>query len=75
MEADYPFEEPQAHIANIGRIIEDMELKLRNLLQEVYFGKTKDIVKSLRSSESLIEAKAQEQLRKELIEQMASRKV
>lgn len=38
-----------AHIINIGRLIEDMEGKMRNLLQEVYFGKAKDIVGDLRS--------------------------
>ncbi|KAG9304487.1 hypothetical protein G9A89_020051 [Geosiphon pyriformis] len=66
-EIDYPIEEPQAHISNIGRIIEDMELKMRNLLQEVYFGKTKDIVNDLRSIDSIIEAKKQDKIRKELV--------
>ncbi|KDE06477.1 hypothetical protein MVLG_03131 [Microbotryum lychnidis-dioicae p1A1 Lamole] len=39
-----------SHIVNLGRMIEDMEIKMRNLLQEVYFSKTKDIVSSLRST-------------------------
>lgn len=39
----------QGHIANVGRIVEDMEGKMRNLLQEVYFGKAKDVVGDLRS--------------------------
>lgn len=38
-----------AHIVNIGRLVEDMEGKMRNMLQEVYFGKTKDVVGDLRS--------------------------
>merc|ERR1711907_843516 len=44
--------EPQ-HIANIGKMIEDMENKMRNTLNEIYFGKTKDIVNDLRSVRSL----------------------
>lgn len=43
-EQEMDVKEKNDHIANIGRIIEDMELKMRNQLQEVYFGKTKDIV-------------------------------
>ncbi|SCZ97594.1 BZ3500_MvSof-1268-A1-R1_Chr4-3g07279 [Microbotryum saponariae] len=43
-----------SHIVNLGRLIEDMEIKMRNLLQEVYFSstweETKDIVSSLRST-------------------------
>jgi len=38
------------HVVNIGRLVEDMEIKMRNLLQEVYFGKAKDVVGDLRST-------------------------
>ena len=34
-------------------MIEDQEIKIRNSLQEVYFGKCKDIVNDLRSVEKL----------------------
>lgn len=37
------------HIANIGKMIEEQEMKMRNLLQEVYFAKTRDVVNDLRS--------------------------
>ena len=37
------------HVSNIGRMVEDMEIKLRNTLEQIYFGKTKDIVNDLRS--------------------------
>jgi len=37
------------HVVNVGRLVEDMEGKMRNLLQEVYFGKAKDVVGDLRS--------------------------
>lgn len=38
-----------SHIVNVGSMIEDMESKLRNVLNEVYFGKTRDIIGDLRS--------------------------
>lgn len=34
-------------------MIEDMENKIRNTLNEIYFGKTKDVVNGLRSVEVL----------------------
>jgi len=34
-------------------MIEDQEIKIRNSLQEVYFGKCKDIVNDLRSLEKV----------------------
>ena len=44
IESDLPVDDDTSHIANIGKLVEDMELKMRNLLQEVYFGKAKDVV-------------------------------
>jgi capping protein (actin filament) muscle Z-line, beta len=49
VEADMAVEDDGSHVANIGKMVEDMELKMRNLLQEVYFGKAKDVVGDLRS--------------------------
>jgi capping protein beta len=50
VEADMAVEDDTSHVANIGKMVEDMELKMRNLLQEVYFGKAKDVVGDLRST-------------------------
>lgn len=36
------------HLCNMGRLIEEMESKLRNGLDQVYFGKTKEVVFTLR---------------------------
>ena len=36
------------HVANIGSMIENMENRMRTLLNTIYFGKTKDIVNDLR---------------------------
>ncbi|KAL4719273.1 hypothetical protein ACJJTC_010688 [Scirpophaga incertulas] len=48
-EQDLPVNEVTPHIINIGRMVEDMENKIRNTLNDIYFGKTKDIVNGLRS--------------------------
>ena len=48
-------------------MVEDIELKMRNLLQEVYFGKTKDIVNDLRSIKSLVESQKQVDIQRELL--------
>lgn len=67
IEQDMPVqEEYSSQIVNVGKLVEDMELKMRNLLrmynilfrstvtnassEEVYFGKAKDVVGDLRSS-------------------------
>ncbi|MCJ1330949.1 F-actin-capping protein subunit beta [Thelotrema lepadinum] len=49
IEQDMPFDNDGSHIVNVGKLVEDMELKMRNLLKEVYFGKAKDVVGDLRS--------------------------
>jgi capping protein beta len=41
------------HIIHIGKMVEEMENKIRQTLNSIYFGKTKDILNSLRNSESL----------------------
>lgn len=67
VEQDLPVEDDNAHIANIGRLVEDMELKMRNLLQEVYFGKAKDVVGDLRSLPPLSQTSRDRAIQKELI--------
>ena len=39
VEQDASVSEASPHIANIGRLVEDMENKIRNTLNEIYFGK------------------------------------
>ena len=36
-EQDWPIHDTASHISNIGRMIEEMEIKMRNLLQEVSY--------------------------------------
>ncbi|KAG9008016.1 F-actin-capping protein subunit beta [Tulasnella sp. 427] len=73
-EADAPISDQSSHIVNVGRMIEDMEIKMRNLLQEVYFGKTRDIVFELRSVDSLEKQRRQRDLQKELVGMMSRTK-
>ena len=49
VEADMAVDGDEGHVVNVGRMVEDMESKMRNLLQEVYFGKARDVVGDLRS--------------------------
>ncbi|KAK3716677.1 F-actin-capping protein subunit beta [Vermiconidia calcicola] len=60
----------QGHMSNIGRMVEDMETRMRNLLQEVYFGKAKDVVGDLRSIQPLSEAERDRAAHKEAISKM-----
>lgn len=66
IEQDFSVNESNPHIANIGRMVEDMENKIRNTLNEIYFSKTKDIVNSLRSVQPLTESRQQQALKQDL---------
>lgn len=66
MEQDCPVSESSPHIANIGRMVEDMENKIRNTLNEIYFGKTKDIVNGLRSVQPIPDQKQHDAFRTEI---------
>lgn len=70
VEQELPVDTDESHIANIGRLVEDMELKMRNLLQEVYFGKAKDVVGDLRSLGSLSEGQRDRDAQREIIGSM-----
>jgi len=73
IESDLPVDDDTSHIANIGKLVEDMELKMRNLLQEVYFGKAKDVVGDLRSIAPLTEANRDKATHQEMINSMKPR--
>lgn len=66
VEKDCPVNESSPHIINIGHLVEDMENKIRNTLNNIYFDKTRDIVNSLRSSQPLSDHKKQQEMVKEL---------
>lgn len=73
VEMDSAVNDATPHIANIGRMIEDMENKMRNTLNDIYFGKTRDIVNALRSVTSLAEKGKQQQLQHDLMNVLKNR--
>jgi len=48
------------HLIHMGEMIEDVEFRMRDEIESIYFGKTKDVVSRLRSTERLSHLKAQE---------------
>lgn len=74
VEADFVVEGgDQGHVVNVGRMVEDMEGKMRNLLQEVYFGKCKDVVGDLRSIQTLSETNRDKAAHRDVISSMGPR--
>jgi capping protein beta len=66
--------EYNTHIGNIGSMIEDMESNIRNALQQVYFGKTRDVVNDLRSLDSLENIRQQSHIQRELFSRLLERR-
>lgn len=73
IEQDASVSESSPHIANIGRLVEDMENKIRNTLNDIYFGKTKDILNGLRSIQPLSEKQAQNALKEDIVNALQKR--
>lgn len=73
IETDSPISESGSHIVNMGKMVEDMENKMRNTLNEIYFGKTKDIVNALRSVQSLEDAGKMKNMQAELFQHLKNR--
>jgi capping protein beta len=67
-EKEMSFKDSASHVANIGSLIEDVETQLRNMLQEVYFGKTKDILGDIRSLDALEQRHADRDRQENLIQ-------
>lgn len=75
VENEHAVNEPSMHIANIGRMVEDMENSIRNTLDQIYFGKTKDVVNSLRSVIPATEQKQRETLLNDLSSALKNRQL
>ncbi len=50
----------------MGKMVEEMENKLRTTLEQIYFGKTKDIANELRSATSAATVNARKQLQQQI---------
>lgn len=73
-ESEFPLAHYSDHVSNMGRMVEGMEFNMRNTLNEIYFGKTKNIVNELRSISSLEDEKKKFQLTKDLMSRLNERK-
>ncbi|KAJ6233686.1 f-actin-capping protein subunit beta [Anaeramoeba flamelloides] len=64
-ETDLKVEDQSSHLINMGKVVEDMESQLRNTLDQIYFGKTFDVVNDLRSLNGLkVDRKRKEEQQK-----------
>lgn len=61
------------HIANIGRMVEEMENQIRQSLNTIYFDKTKSILNSLRSPDDGEEKAKREALQSEIMSKVTTR--
>jgi len=65
-EKDFAVNDINPHLINMGRMIEDMEFKLRTTIETIYFGKTKDIVNELRQMTSIGIMKEKENMQRKI---------
>jgi capping protein beta len=66
-EKDFPVNDANPQISNIGRMIEDMENKLKATLEHIYLEKTKDVVNTdLRSASGTNAMNKRKQLQQEI---------
>lgn len=61
------------HVGNIGRLVEDMEIKMRTAISEIYFTKTRDILNELRSTTDLNVVNSQNAMQAQLLTRLQQR--
>ena len=47
-----PLDDDNTHLSNMGKMIEDIELRIRNSIEGIYIQKTKEVFNSIRDSGS-----------------------
>ena len=60
----------QGHVANMGRMVEEMENQMRDALQTIYFGKTKTVVNGLFKAQGAAEEERKKELQRSLQAEM-----
>lgn len=45
-----PVDKTQTHISNMGKMLEDMELRIRNSIEGIYIQKTREVINGMRSA-------------------------
>ena len=61
------------HIKNIGTMVENMENRMRNGLSEIYFSKTKDIINSCRSVNTLANDQHKREIAQDIHKRLADK--
>jgi len=46
------FDEENPHVANMGKMLEDIELRIRNAIEGIYIQKTREVINGMRSATS-----------------------
>eukprot|EP01133_Synstelium_polycarpum_P013300 gene13300-15635_t len=72
-EKESPVNDVDTHVTNIGKMVEEMESKLRQTLETIYFGKTKQVVNELRSATGSSEAEKRKNLSNQIGSALSSR--
>ena len=72
-EQELPADNDNAHLPNMGRMIEEMENRMRDSLQDVYFGKTKSTVNKLYKSQGAAIDASKDAMAAALKQEMARR--
>jgi capping protein beta len=73
MESDHELlDQVSGHVKNIGSMIEELENKTRSHLNDIYFGRTKDIVNGLRSCVSLEDDQQRRRVHAKLIDNLTN---
>jgi capping protein beta len=66
-----PKDDPMVHIANYGRMVEELESRLRNLVDVVYFGKTQEVFGYIREIRGVKDAKERQERQKQVVSEMS----
>lgn len=64
--------EPMSHISNLGTMVEQMESRMRDILTQVYFERTLDVVRRLRTNQI---PNQDSDIRNELLHRMGGKKL
>uniref|UniRef100_A0A1I8A3W4 F-actin-capping protein subunit beta n=1 Tax=Steinernema glaseri TaxID=37863 RepID=A0A1I8A3W4_9BILA len=73
-EQDCHLNDQNPHLVNIGKMIEEQESKMRSTLNDVYFGKTSQIVGDLRTVETSAELKNRDELVGDIMKAVAGKR-
>jgi len=63
-----------SHVVNIGRLIEDCEIKIRESLESIYFAKTREISDTLRNAIGTAELDRRKKMSNQIGDAMAAKK-